>query len=201
MTEPEEPRPPADGAESAAREAPAATNAIDEHASFGIEEGEVDQLEKKWNLWSFDVEENKRLVLDEVEDVAPTPSGLASWDDAAATPRGSTRARRRSAWAQRVVGSSPVFYGWVVAALVALAALIVSPAQVYCVGQIVEAQRGDLSLGTGVISGMPWAPRWRRRGVNSMTFAMASITGRGRSTTSVWWRMMRKTASQTSFDE
>ena len=30
---------------------------------------QVDGLEKKWNTWSFDVEENKRLVLDEVADV------------------------------------------------------------------------------------------------------------------------------------
>mgnify|MGYP004135239023 CR=1 FL=1 len=29
-------------------------------ATFGIDEGEVDQLERKWNTWSYEVEENKR---------------------------------------------------------------------------------------------------------------------------------------------
>jgi MFS family permease len=82
---------------------------------------------------SYEVEENKRLVLDEVEDTGLTP-GLTGLTRA----RG-RRARRRNAWDRRVVAATPVFYGWVVAALAALSALIVSPAQVFCVGVVVDA--------------------------------------------------------------
>ena len=42
-----------------AAEAMARAAAIDTTASFGIDEGEVDQLERKWNTWSYEVEENK----------------------------------------------------------------------------------------------------------------------------------------------
>ena len=82
---------------------------------------------------SYEVEENKRLVLDEVEDTGLTP-GLTGLTRA----RG-RRARRRNAWDRRVVAATPVFYGWVVAALAALSAVIVSPAQVFCVGVVVDA--------------------------------------------------------------
>eukprot|EP00966_Prymnesium_polylepis_P062950 1460783-Prymnesium_polylepis.1 len=79
---------------------------IETDASFGIEEGEADELERKWVTWSRDVEENKRLVLDEVEDVML--NGVDAWS--AHSPRVSTRARRRTDWTQRVVNSCPIFY-------------------------------------------------------------------------------------------
>lgn len=69
---------------------------------------------------SYEVEENKRLVLDEVEDTGLTP-GLTGLTRA----RG-RRARRRNAWDRRVVAATPVFYGWVVAALAALSAFLIS---------------------------------------------------------------------------
>ena len=37
--------------EDAAKAALIAAAAVDENASFGIEEGEVDQLERKWITW------------------------------------------------------------------------------------------------------------------------------------------------------
>merc|ERR1712185_748155 len=90
-----------------AAEAIAKAAGIDENASFGIEEGEVDELEKKWITWSYDVEENKRLVLDEVEDVGATPARLSVWGDG--SPRGGgSRARRRTAWGAQLVARSPV---------------------------------------------------------------------------------------------
>ena len=123
-------------------------------ASFGIEEGEVDTLEKKWINWSYNVEENKRLVLDEVEDTGATPQRLSVWGDGS-SPRGATsRARRRTPWAERVVNASPIFYGWVVAGLVALAALVVSPAQVYSVGVMADAIIADLHLTRTGFSGI-----------------------------------------------
>ena len=42
-----------------AAEAMARAASIDTSASFGIDEGEVDLLERKWNTWSYEVEENK----------------------------------------------------------------------------------------------------------------------------------------------
>ena len=158
--------------DEAAEAALAKAAAIDENASFGIEEGEVnkialicfmsarrralfyfvcaqvDGLEKKWNTWSFDVEENKRLVLDEVADVGATPQRMSVWGGSG-SPRGGgggTRARRRTAWGEYLVKASPVYFGWIVAGLVAVCALIVSPAQVYCVGVVVDFMAIDLSL-------------------------------------------------------
>merc|ERR1712185_66661 len=89
-----------------AAEAIAKAAGIDENASFGIDEGEVDQLEKKWITWSYDVEENKRLVLDEVDDVGATPQRMSVWG--AGSPRGGrgSRARRRTAWGESVVKAS-----------------------------------------------------------------------------------------------
>ena len=109
---------------------------------------QVDGLEKKWNTWSFDVEENKRLVLDEVADVGATPQRMSVWGGSG-SPRGGgggTRARRRTAWGEYLVKASPVYFGWIVAGLVAVCALIVSPAQVYCVGVVVDFMAIDLSL-------------------------------------------------------
>ena len=115
--------------------------AIDTDATFGIDEGEAEELERKWVTWSQSVEEHKRLVLDEVEDVM-----LGTDDWIAHSPRMATRARRRTEWTQRVVSSCPFFYGYVVAALVAVAALVVSPAQVYCVGIVLDAVQDNEQL-------------------------------------------------------
>ena len=166
--------------EQAEHDAVVAAEAVDADASFGIEEGEVDQLERKWITWcatplpspqhalhparaapsvlargrrSYDVEENKRLVLDEVEDATMTPQRLSVWDRS--SPRGGgSRARRRTPWGERVVAASPVFYGWVVAFLVALCALVVSPAQVYCVGVVIDAIIVDEELTRSQASGL-----------------------------------------------
>ena len=125
----------------------AAAAAVDSNASFGIDEGEVDQLEKKWITWSYDVEENKRLVLDEVDDIGATPQRLSVWNtDSPRGHFGGSRARRRTPWGERIVKASPVYYGWVVAGLVAVCALIVSPAQVYCVGAVVDIMIINLGL-------------------------------------------------------
>lgn len=40
-----------DAQQEAADAAVLAAQSVDEHASFGIEEGEVDQLERKWITW------------------------------------------------------------------------------------------------------------------------------------------------------
>ena len=96
-------------------------------------------MEQKWGDWAEDVEENKRLVIDEVEHQAPlTPF--------AATPGRTFRPRRRNVVSQALVARAPVFYGWVVGGLAALAALLVSPVQVYCVGVVLDAMQFDLAL-------------------------------------------------------
>ena len=87
--------------------------AVEELEGYGLEEGEVETMESKWVTWSFDVEENKGLVLDEVW-APPTPGELAG--------RSLLRARRRDYFGERVVGASPVFYGVVVAVLAPIAA-------------------------------------------------------------------------------
>ena len=70
---------------------------------------------------------------------------------AAAPPRPSPRRRaharpRGTAASQALVARAPVFYGWVVGGLAALAALLVSPVQVYCVGVVLDAMQFDLAL-------------------------------------------------------
>ena len=110
-----------------------------EQLNYGIREGEVNEMEQKWGDWADDVEENKRLVIDEVEHQAPlTPF--------AATPGRTFRPRRRNVVSQALVARAPVFYGWVVGGLAALAALLVSPVQVYCVGVVLDAMQFDLAL-------------------------------------------------------
>ena len=58
----------------------ASPSAIDPDEEFAIAEGEVDELEKKWVSWNEDFEENKRLVIDEIEvlHIAPTTAASAS---------------------------------------------------------------------------------------------------------------------------
>jgi hypothetical protein len=92
------------------------------------------------------VEENKRLVLDEVDDTGATPQRMSVWGAGSPRGGGSSRARRRTAWGERVVKASPIYYGWIVAGLVALCALVVSPAQVYCVGVVVDSMIISLHL-------------------------------------------------------
>ena len=86
------------------------------------------------------------LVLDEVEDpLGATPQRMSVWGQG--SPRGgATRLRKRTPWAERLVASTPCYYGWVVAALVAVSALIVSPAQVYCVGVVLDIMIAQLQL-------------------------------------------------------
>ena len=72
----DEPQPPKE--EEGEEEAHARAFSVDTDATFGIDEGEAEQLERKWVGWSRDVEENKRLVLDEVEDVMLGPDGWTS---------------------------------------------------------------------------------------------------------------------------
>ena len=108
---------------------------------------------------SYDVEENKRLVLDEVEDLGATPQRLNVWGDGGlgGSPRGGggvSRARRRTPWAESLVKASPVYYGWVVAGLVTLCALVVSPAQVYSLGVVADAMIADLGLTRLGLSGI-----------------------------------------------
>mmetsp|Transcript_26915 Transcript_26915/g.59148 ORF Transcript_26915/g.59148 Transcript_26915/m.59148 type:complete len:601 (-) Transcript_26915:350-2152(-) len=106
---------------------------------FGVQAGEVDKLQMKWSNWSEDIEENKRLVLEDVDEVVEvTPfSGIG----ASLNPVG---LRPRSRTADCLIASCPVFYGWIMAALVALGALIISPAQVYSVGVVLDNMLGDL---------------------------------------------------------
>lgn len=108
--------------------------AVEELEGYGLEEGEVETMESKWVTWSFDVEENKGLVLDEVW-APPTPGELAG--------RSLLRARRRDYFGERVVGASPVFYGVVVAVLAPIAAMVVSPAQTFCVGVVLDRIQAD----------------------------------------------------------
>jgi len=100
------------------------------------QDNKIDELEKKWTNWSEDIEENKRLVIDDVAEAVPSPFRAAT-----------TRSRvHRSARENRVVSACPIFYGWVVASLVTLAAFIVSPVQVYCVGVVLDAMQVELEL-------------------------------------------------------
>jgi hypothetical protein len=95
---------------------------------------EVAAMEQRWSRWRSDVEEGKRLVLEEVEEVAPP---LAPWMER--SPRHMTRARRRTGLSEKIVACFPVFYGWVIAVLAALASLLVSPVQVFCVGVVLDS--------------------------------------------------------------
>ena len=45
------------------------------------------------------------------------PEGLSVWESGSPRAYG-PRARRRSPWAEKIVSGSPIYYGWVVAALV-----------------------------------------------------------------------------------
>ena len=51
--------------------------------------------------------------------------------------------RRPLEW---VVKYTPVYYGWVAAALAVLAAVTVSPVQAYCVGVVLDGMMADLQL-------------------------------------------------------
>ena len=131
--------PPPDAAPPAAAADASAPLPPVEQLNYGIREGEVNEMEQKWGDWADDVEENKRLVIDEVEHQVPlTPF--------AATPGRTFRPRRRNVVSQALVARAPVFYGWVVGGLAALAALLVSPVQVYCVGVVLDAMQFDLAL-------------------------------------------------------
>ena len=92
-------------------------------------------------------------MLDEVEETGMSPQRQSVWESD--SPRHSgTRARRRTAWGDKLVSNSPVYYGWVIAALVSLSALIISPAQVYCVGVVVDAIIIDEQLSRMELSGL-----------------------------------------------
>ena len=61
---------------------------------------------------------------------------------------------RRSPPAARLLAVLPFFYGWLVALLVVLAALLVSPVQVYCTGVVLDAMESDLGLSRVRISSL-----------------------------------------------
>ena len=101
----------------------------------------------------------EQAVADEVEDLGAAPQRLNVWGDGGlgGSPRGGggvSRARRRTPWAESLVKASPVYYGWVVAGLVTLCALVVSPAQVYSLGVVADAMIADLGLTRLGLSGI-----------------------------------------------
>lgn len=121
-------------------------------ADFGIQEGEAEELTRKWVTWSEDLEENKRLVIQ--DDFEMTSSAAAA--TAPSSPRwsGVRRRRRVTPLDLAIANGCPVFYGWVIAGLVAVSALFISPAQVYCVGAVLDAIQYDLNLSREQISGL-----------------------------------------------
>ena len=71
-------------------------------ADFGIQEGEAEELQQKWVTWSEDLEENKRLVIDEYEMTSVAGAGMAlrlprcHWLECAGTGGASSRWTLRS---------------------------------------------------------------------------------------------------------
>ena len=124
-----------------------ATPDLEMDASFGVERGEVQHLAKKWEVWTEEIEESKRLVIDEIEIVMPSPVPFTG-----SSPRVPRRRRNRAG--QWLIVACPIYYGYVVASLVALAALVVSPVQVYCVGVVLGAMRLHLDLSLVRISSL-----------------------------------------------
>ena len=113
-------------------------------ADFGIHEGEVDELERRWATRAEEQEENNRLVIQEEFEIevdgGPAAEAPMRW-------AGLRRRRRRvTALDRALFNACPVFYGWVVAALVAASALFISPAQVYCVGAVLDAIQAQLRI-------------------------------------------------------
>jgi hypothetical protein len=124
-----------------------ATPDLEMDASFGVERGEVQHLAKKWEVWTEEIEESKRLVIDEIAIVLPSPVPFTG-----SSPRVPRRRRNRAG--QWLIVACPIYYGYVVASLVALAALVVSPVQVYCVGVVLGAMRLHLDLSLVRISSL-----------------------------------------------
>ena len=86
-------------------------------ADFGIHEGEVDELERRWATRAEEQEENNRLVSQEEFEIevdgGPAAEAPMRWT-------GLRRRRRRvTALDRALFNACPVFYGWVVAVLVA----------------------------------------------------------------------------------
>ena len=113
-------------------------------ADFGIHEGEVDELERRWATRAEEQEENNRLVSQEEFEIevdgGPAAEAPMRWT-------GLRRRRRRvTALDRALFNACPVFYGWVVAVLVAASALFISPAQVYCVGAVLDAIQAQLRI-------------------------------------------------------
>ena len=124
-------------------------------ANFGIHEGEVDELERKWATWSEEQEENNRLVIQDDFEIEIDGGPVAAATQAPMRWTGRRRRRRRVTPLDRALfNACPVFYGWVIAVLVAASALFISPAQVYCVGAVLDAIQAQLHIDRERISAL-----------------------------------------------
>ena len=116
-------------------------------ADFGIQEGEVDELERRWATRAEEQDENNRLVIQDDFEIEVNGGPAAAAGQAPMRWAGRRRRRRRvTALDRALFHACPVFYGWVVAVLVAASALFISPAQVYCVGAVLDAIQAQLHI-------------------------------------------------------
>ena len=111
----------------------------DDDETYVMAHGEAAELQDKWATWSLAVEEHSQLVAAEG---APA-SGSNDHPNMVARKRSTYRMRCKDVryLDSVIIAVCPVYYGWVMAALVPLSALLVSPAQVYCVGALVDAMQ------------------------------------------------------------
>ena len=116
-------------------------------ADFGIQEGEVDELERRWATRAEEQDENNRLVIQDDFEIEVDGGRVAAAGQVPTRWTGRRRRRRRvTALDRALFNACPVFYGWVVAVLVAASALFISPAQVYCVGAVLDAIQAQLHI-------------------------------------------------------
>ena len=116
-------------------------------ADFGIQEGEGDELERRWATRAEEQDENNRLVIQDDFEIEVNGGRVAAAGQAPMRWTGRRRRRRRvTALDRALFNACPVFYGWVVALLVAASALFISPAQGYCVGAVLDAIQAQLHI-------------------------------------------------------
>jgi len=122
----------------------------------------VASLEAKWVHWSEDLEETGRLF-DGVADDAdlhdvPLQTLISGRTGAAPKHRLTLGALRRRLARRRplewVVRYSPVYYGWVAAALSVLASMVASPVQPFCTGVIVDGILSDMNISRPAVSAL-----------------------------------------------